>query len=115
MTTEQDLVLIYFQNEPMSFARVESIEPDVKPDWFHVTLLLLQVPVQVVTWILRSAYINGETFTMNGNEMRIERVEAPPMVAAEAPDTDNASPTAPESSADASAKVISFSDRKRDE
>jgi len=77
MTTENDLVLIYFEDNPLLFARVERIVPDAKPDWYHVTLLMLQVPLQTVTWILKDVYINGETFTMNGKQMRLEKVEAP--------------------------------------
>ncbi len=77
MTAEKDLVLIYFEDKPLSFARIEGIEPDYKPDWYHVRLLLLQVPVQLVTWILRSAYIEGAEFTMNGKRMRLEKVRVP--------------------------------------
>ena len=76
-TTENDLILIYFEDEPLSFARVESILPDSKPDWYHVSLLLLQIPVQVVTWILRDVYISGSEFTMNGKRMRLEKVVVP--------------------------------------
>lgn len=77
MTTENDLVLLYMHDKPLSFARVEAIEPDHKPGWYHVKLLMLQIPVQVITWILRDAYINGESFTMDGNPMRIEKVVPP--------------------------------------
>jgi len=77
MATENDIVLIYLEDKPLSFARIESILPDAKPDWYHVKLLMLQVPPQVVTWILRDIYINGETFTMNAKAMRLELVEAP--------------------------------------
>ena len=77
MAAENDIVLIYFEETPLVFARVESILPDAKPDWYHVKLLLLQVPLQVVTWILRDVYIHGETFTMDGKQMRLERVEPP--------------------------------------
>ena len=77
MTVENDLVLIYFEDNPLSFARVESILADSKPDWYHVKLLLLQIPPQVVTWILRDVYINGTEFTMNGKRMRLEKVVVP--------------------------------------
>ena len=77
MAIENDLVLIYFEDNPLSFARIESILPDSKPDWYHVTLLLLQIPVQVVTWILRDVYISGSEFTMNGKRMRLEKVVVP--------------------------------------
>ena len=72
-----DIVLIYHEDKPLTFARIENILPDSKPDWYHVKLLMLQVPLQVVTWILRDVYINGETFRMNGKAMRLERVVSP--------------------------------------
>lgn len=77
MTTVNDIVLIYFEDKPLVFARVEEITPDVKADWYGITLLFLQVPLQVVTWILRDVYINGGEFTMNGKRMRLEKVVAP--------------------------------------
>ncbi|PIE71833.1 MAG: hypothetical protein CSA22_00800 [Deltaproteobacteria bacterium] len=77
MTGENDLVLIYLEGVPLTYARVESILPDVKKNWYHVRLLLLQVPLQVVIWILKDRYIDGDTFTMGGKEMRLERVIPP--------------------------------------
>ncbi len=77
MTDVNDIVLIYIEDKPQAFARVEAIEPDVKRGWYHVKLLLLQVPLIVVTWILRDVYIEGETFTMEGKPMRLERVKSP--------------------------------------
>ncbi len=74
MTTKNDVVLIYFEEKPAVFARIESIEPDIKKDWYHVTLLLLAIPMQTVTWILRDVYINGTPFTMGGKPVRIEAV-----------------------------------------
>ncbi len=74
---ENDLVLIYFEDNPLSFARIEDIQPDAKRDWYHVKLLLLQIPPQLVTWILRDVYVNGTEFTMNGQRMRIEKVAVP--------------------------------------
>jgi hypothetical protein len=77
MAAENDLVLIYFEDQPLSYARIEEILPDAKPTWYHVRLLLLQFPLQVVTWILRDIYINGEEFTMDGKRIRLERIVAP--------------------------------------
>ena len=77
MAAENDIVLIYYEENPLVFGRIESILPDARPDWYHVKVLLLQVPPQVVTWILRDIYINGETFTMDGKKMRFELVEPP--------------------------------------
>ena len=77
MTTTQDIVLIYYEDQPFSFARVEEILPDAKKDWYHVKLLLLQIPLQTVSWILKNNYINGDEFTMGGKRMRIEPVAVP--------------------------------------
>lgn len=81
MTVENDIVLIYMEDTPVSFARVEDIQADSKKDWYHIKLLMLQIPLQVVTWILKDDYINGEEFYMGGKKMKLERVESP----AEAP------------------------------
>ena len=69
-----DVVLIHFKEEPSFFARIDSIEPDIKKDWFHVKLLILAIPFTTVTWILREEYLNGVPFTMEGNPLRIEPV-----------------------------------------
>lgn len=114
MTTENDIVLIYLEDTPLSFARIESILPDSKPDWYHVKLLMLQLPLQVVTWILRDVYINGETFTMNGKQMRLEMVVCPEDL--EVPETDTEPEKAPEPEKKTPAgnvNVISFADRKK--
>ena len=78
MTGEQDLVLIYYEDNPLVFARIETITPDVKRGWYHVKLLMLQTPLQVATWLLRDTYIGGDEFTMGGRKMRMERVICPP-------------------------------------
>ncbi len=75
MRREGEVVLIYYQDQPGIFARIESIEPDIKKDWYHVTLLLLTLPTQPITWILRESYIDGAPFTMGGRPMRLEEVK----------------------------------------
>lgn len=75
MNIEGDLVLIYYKDEPGVYARIERIEQDVKKDWYQVTLLLLTVPHQIIKWILREEYINGQVFTMGGNSMHMEKIE----------------------------------------
>jgi len=119
MTRENDIVLIYMEDTPTLFARIEDIGPDVKPNWFQVTLLLLQVPLQVVTWILREPYINGEPFTMGGRPMRLERVEAPiPEGQTSNSERDSPEPAPSETLAEddeaaSTGKVISLSDLKK--
>lgn len=76
-TMPGDVVLVYMDNSPAFFARVEQILADTKPQWFQIKLLVLQMPLLVVTWILKEAYFNGDEFTMGGHPMRIEKVVAP--------------------------------------
>jgi hypothetical protein len=71
---EGDVVLIHYQDQPVVYARIEGINPDIKRDWYQVTLLFLTIPAQSVTWILREEYINGTSFTMGGQSMRLEKV-----------------------------------------
>lgn len=115
MPHENDLVLIYFEDKPLMFARIEEILADHKPDWYHVKLLLLQVPLQVVTWILRDVYINGTEFTMNGKRMRLEKVLSPTESLPDGgkpkrKDKEGPEKTSPNSS---DAKVITLSERKK--
>ncbi len=111
MARENDIVLIYFEDKPMTFARIEDIRADHKPDWYHVKLLMLQIPLQPVTWILRTAYIDGAEFTMNGNRMRLEKVVCPEDTTAGVPEDDDG-PQAPDGT-EKDAKVISFQDLKK--
>ena len=115
MTVENDLVLIYFEDKPLTFARIESILPDSKKDWYHVKLLLLQIPLQVVTWILKDVYISGTEFTMNGRKMRLEKVESPAEPQTSEPsEKQEASPPQKEAAPkEKGAKVISLEDLKR--
>lgn len=104
MTGEGDIVLIHMDDKPMTFARVEAIGPDVKPNWYQVKLLLLQVPLQVVTWILREAYIDGAPYTMGGRPVRLEKIVCPqePQPVQQKPPVANTS-----------GKVISLADLKK--
>lgn len=69
-----DLVLIHVDGKPVVYARIEALEPDVKPGWLRVRLLVLTVPFQCVTWILQPEQVDGTPFTMGGTPMRLERV-----------------------------------------
>jgi len=114
MTTENDIVLIYLEDEPLSFARIEDILADSKPDWYHVKLLLLQIPLQIVTWILRDVYIAGAEFTMNGKRMRLEKVVVPDEPQPREPKAENEEKHASKpKKAAGQGKVISLTDLKR--
>ena len=106
MAKENDVVLIYLEDQPISFARIEEISPDIKKDWYHVKMLMLQLPLQVATWILRDIYIDGQEFTMGGKRVRLE-----PVVCPEAPDPPEERKEIPEKP-DAR-KVISLKDMKK--
>nr|WP_319494810.1 hypothetical protein [uncultured Desulfobacter sp.] len=109
MAEIKDIVLIYMENDPISFARVEDIVPDHKKDWYQIRLLMLQIPLQVVTWILRAEYINGQVFSMNGKSMRLEKVVAPVVPG----EDDDDAPESDETSEKKQNNIISFSPRKK--
>ncbi len=78
MTTGiHDLILVYVDNKPGFFARIEDIAPDVKPGWWQVRLLVLSLPLQVFTWILDESQIDGAAYTMGGTPLRLEKVVSP--------------------------------------
>ena len=116
MNKEGDLVLVYMDGKPGFFARIEEITADVKPEWFQMKMLVLQVPLMVITWILRVPYINGEEFTMGGNPVRIEKVVAPrEELAEELPEEPLGQDEKPEpvSGASERGKVVSLFDRRK--
>jgi hypothetical protein len=114
MPVENDLVLIYLEDQPLSFARIEDISADSKPDWYHVKLLLLQVPPQIVTWILRDVYINGDEFTMNGKRLRMEMVVVPEESEPRKPESEGGDEDGgTKENETAKAKVISLADLKK--
>ncbi len=110
MATIGDLVLVYQEEQPAFFARIEDISADSKPGWYQVKFVVLQVPVAEHVWILREGYISGETFTMNGVRIRIEKVSE-----ALGPGRETLPPKSRSDKQDATAdhKVISIFDRKR--
>jgi hypothetical protein len=107
---ENDIILVYVENEPSFFARAEKIYPDVKPNWWRVKLLILQIPVFVTTWILDNDQIRGAEFTMNGTPVRIEKVNTPPD-----PEMDNTSvenEKKHQKSSNKSARILSFNNNR---
>ncbi|MBN1559970.1 hypothetical protein JW998_06950 [candidate division KSB1 bacterium] len=71
------VVLVYIDNEPGFFARIEKIEPDQKKNWWQMSFLILSVPLKSMTWILDDEQMRGQPFTMNSVPMQIKKVEAP--------------------------------------
>jgi hypothetical protein len=114
MAVENDIVLIYREDDPFSFARIEDITADSKPDWYHVKLLMLQLPLQIVTWILKDIYIEGAEFTMNGKRMRLEKIVVPNESLPEEQNRKNKPQGAPQNGKEAGkGKVISLADLKK--
>lgn len=113
MTDVSDIVLIYMEDRPLTYARVEDILPDIKPNWYHVKLMILQFPIQVATWILKDAYINGEEFAMGGKRMRIERIVCPESMLDEDSENHEHEKENSVNGKNSGAKVIAFKGRKQ--
>ncbi len=118
MVQSGDLVLVYMEGNPAFFARVEAITADMKPEWYQVKLLVLQIPLMVITWILRRAYIDGDEFTMGGRPVRVTKVVSPEEVdrAVESKSQEPASPpqhTRKTTESSGKGKVVSLADRRK--
>jgi hypothetical protein len=71
MATINELVLVYLDQKPAFYARINDINPDVKRGWYQVELLVLTLPPQTLVWILEEAHLQGEEFTMGGRPMKL--------------------------------------------
>ena len=109
-TACNDLVLVYIDEKPAFFSRIEEISPDVKPGWWQVKLLVLIHPCQIYTWILEESQINGAPFTMGGTPVRLEKVVSP--LVQEEVET-NSHEKNIEEAKKGSCKVVAFPDRKK--
>ena len=109
MSTINDLVLVYIDNKPGFYARIEDIVPDVKPGWWQVKLLVLTFPLQLFTWTLDEQQIEGEPYTMGGTPVRLEKVVSP-LLQEEEP---AAAVVSPETGGKDGGKVVSLFARKK--
>jgi len=105
-----DVVLVYHRDRASFFARIDSIEPDIKKGWYNVQLLILMLPIRSVTWTLREEYLNGIPFTMENNPVRIEAVKP---LAAERSSDDMREELADKGSPQGARKVIPFKRTRR--
>ena len=112
MAVINDLVLVYIDNKPGFYARIEDISADVKPGWWQVKLLVLAFPLQVFTWTLDESQINGELYTMGGTPVRIEKVVSP-VVGKEIPLDHDSPKEAGSMEKREGGKVVSLQDRKK--
>jgi hypothetical protein len=79
-TTEAGDVVLIAAKEPkmLFYAYVNKIERDSsrKDEWWHLHLTLLSVPLQKITWTLRTEQMSGlEIFTMGGEERFLQAVD----------------------------------------
>lgn len=86
MTDIGDVILVYLEDQPAFFARIEDVIPDIKPGWLRLKFLILQIPPTLGEWILRPDYVQGDAFSMGGRKVKIEKVVAP--VEVQEPDPD---------------------------
>lgn len=74
-----DVVLVVIEEtKDAIYAYVTSIEPDNsrKDEWWNLSLSFLSIPVQKVTWTLRTPQMTGmEIFTMGGKQRFIKAVK----------------------------------------
>lgn len=81
-TTEVGDIVLIAAKEPkmLAYALVTGIEADParpREEWWQVSLVLLSVPMQKVTWTLRLPQFTGqEIFTMGGKGRFIQAVAA---------------------------------------
>ena len=73
-------IIVIAAKEPqmLIYAHVDDIERDTsrKDEWWHVHMSMLSIPLQKVTWTLRTEQISGqEIFTMGGEERFIQAIE----------------------------------------
>jgi hypothetical protein len=66
-TAAGDVVLVGMK-PGLFYGVVLDIKPNVKKEWWDVSFKLLVMPPVDITWILRTPQMNGELFTINGEE-----------------------------------------------
>ncbi len=107
-----DLILVYVEDKPSFYGRIEKIEPDVKAGWYQVLFLFLGIPARHVKWILRDEYIDGAPFTMGGTPLRLELVPPYEETEEEAYETDNVI-VPPKDASGTPSKVIPFRPKRK--
>jgi hypothetical protein len=66
-TSSGDIILVGMK-EGVFYGVVQSIDKNVKKNWFNLNFKLLVIPPVDVTWILRTPQMNGEIFFMDEEE-----------------------------------------------
>jgi hypothetical protein len=113
MANINDIVLVNVDNKPGFYARVEDIQPDVKPGWWQVKLLVLTFPLQVFTWILDDFQIEGADFTMGGTPIRLDPVHSPLEEEKHQYTENDVEPAKKTVQNEAGSKVVSLAERRK--
>lgn len=79
-TTNINDIIVIASKEPqmLLYAHVDNIERDSsrKDEWWHVEMSVISIPLQKMTWTLRTEQLSGqEIFTMGGEERFIQAVD----------------------------------------
>ncbi len=79
-TTDVGDIVLIVAKEPqlLVYAHVNEIERDTsrRDEWWHVHLTMLAIPLQKMTWTLRTDQMTGkEIFTMGGEERFVKAVD----------------------------------------
>jgi hypothetical protein len=113
MATINDIVLVNVDNKPGFYARIEDIQPDVKPGWWQVKLLVLTFPLQVFTWILDDFQIEGADFTMGGTPIRLDPVVSPVEEERKLEESKEKEIRKSQMQGEAGSKVVSLAERRK--
>ena len=79
-TTDIGDIIVIAAKEPqlLVYAHVNDIERDTsrRDEWWHLHLTMLSIPLQKMTWTLRTEQMTGkEIFTMGGEERFVKAVD----------------------------------------
>ncbi len=69
MLKRNDIILIYDDDQPFAFARIEEVIKALKPDEYHVNVTLMRSNDR-----RGICYLKGDEFSVGGKEMRFELV-----------------------------------------
>lgn len=69
---ENDVCIIYVNDLPQGFIRIESIESDIKPGWYSVKFIELLFPIKVNTWKIDEEHLKGADINMKGFKFNLQ-------------------------------------------
>lgn len=75
MLKENDVAIIYVQEIPSGFIRIDDVQPDDKQGWWLITFTKLEFPLQAMTWKLDDDHVNGGDIFMKGVRIKIQAIQ----------------------------------------